>query len=376
MNFSVIIVAAGQGKRLGADMPKQFIKIAGKTILEHTIDAFKNMEGLENMCVVTQNSHELKDVIICTGGKERKDSVYNGLKKLSHLKNKDMVLIHDAARPFVKQQDIKNLLEAMQTNEAATLAKPITDTLRYESQKNMSRDKLWAMQTPQAFHYGLIREAHEKADPNQEHTDDTSLVAALGYDVKFVESGSHNFKITTSQDLAMAQEILETYETRSGMGFDVHAFDETPAQNIRLCGIDIPHNRKLKGHSDADVGLHTLTDAILGAIGAGDIGVHFPPSDNTFKNMDSAIFLEHAMTLLHDKGGELINADLTIICEEPKIGKHRDAILKRLSEILKTPQSRLNIKATTTERLGFTGRAEGIAAQATVSISLPRKLDG
>ncbi len=371
MKFNVIIVAAGQGTRTGAEIPKQFIPIADKTILEHSIDIFKKIKGLQNICVVTNNILERDDILLCKGGNTRKDSVYNGLQKIFDLNNAEVTLIHDAARPFVKKQDIENLLSAMHSSKAATLGIKVTDTLRYENQENISRDNLWALQTPQAFEYELIKNAHEQADPNKEYTDDTSLVAALGHDIKFVECGRHNFKITTPQDLKMAKDILETYETRSGQGFDVHAFDDTPADNIRLCGIDIPYHNKLKGHSDADVALHTLTDAIFGAIGEGDIGLHFPPSDNTFKDMDSAIFLEHAMKLLRDKGGELINADLTIICEAPKIGKHRTAIIKRLAEITKVAESRNNIKATTTEKLGFTGRGEGIATQAIVSVKLP-----
>lgn len=378
MKFSVIIVAAGQGTRCGSDLPKQFIKIAGKTVLQHTIDTFKNIEGLQHISVVLnsqENIEQQNDFITCVGGKTRKDSVYSGIQSLSHLKPDDIVLIHDAARPFIKADDIEKLLSAMSKEKAATLAMPVADTLRYKNQTQIDRNSLWALQTPQAFQYEIIKKAHEQADPLKEYTDDTSIVHAQGHKIEFVECGRHNFKITTPQDLEMAKQILETYETRIGQGFDVHAFDDTPTETIRLCGIDIPHNRTLKGHSDADVGLHTLTDAILGAIGEGDIGLHFPPSDNTFKDMDSAVFLEHAMALLREKGGQLINADLTIICEAPKIGKHRTAITKRMADIMGVSENCLNIKATTTEKLGFTGRSEGIAAQAVVSASLPKETE-
>lgn len=377
MKFSIIIVAAGQGTRAKSETPKQFIKIAGKTILEHTIDKFSAIKGIEKICVVLNENHSVilpKNIITCSGGATRKDSVYNGLKSLSDLADNDIILIHDAARPFVAANDIEKLLKAIEKCSAATLAAPVTDTLRHENQTIIDRENLWAIQTPQAFKYGIIKHGHENSDPDIQYTDDTSLVSSQGHNIEFVECGRHNFKITTPEDITMAKEILETYETRIGQGFDVHAFDETQADSIRLCGIDIPHDKRLKGHSDADVGLHTLTDAILGAIGEGDIGTHFPPSDNTFKNMDSAIFLERAMQLLREKGGELINADLTIICEAPKIGKHRAEIIKRMAEIMKVSENRLNIKATTTEQLGFTGRGEGIAAQASVSISMPKEI--
>ena len=195
----------------------------------------------------------------------------------------------------------------------------------------------------------------------------------MGIDVKLVKGSRQNFKITTKEDLHMAEQLLSTkLVTRTGQGFDVHAFDDSTdnVQNIKLCGVEIEYNRKLKGHSDADVGLHALTDAILGAIAEGDIGLHFPPSNNDFKNMDSALFLEHAIKLLLDKGGELINADITLICEEPKIGKYREKIIKQVANILEVHDNCVNIKATTTEKLGFTGRKEGIAAQAIVSVTM------
>ena len=383
--FSVIIVAAGTGTRLGNGVPKQYRDINGRSILRHTIDVFASVEGVQDICVVIHPAHEdlfqetikgLDNVIHCTGGDSRKKSVYNGLKCFSHLKYNDRILIHDAARPFVHPSDIESLLMEMKQHKAATLAIPAVDTMCYADTDDMrespaSRDHLWAIQTPQAFHYGTLLYAHEK-NPDRAYTDDTALVSDCGIAVKFVKGSKMNFKITHPEDMALAEAMLKT-ETRMGQGFDVHAFDDDAQDvtSIRLCGIDILHDRKLKGHSDADVGLHALTDAILGAIGAGDIGQHFPPSNMDFKNMDSAVFLERAMTLLRDRGGVLINADITLICEAPKIGPYRDKITERLSDILKTSKDRLNIKATTTETLGFTGRKEGIAAQAIVSVSLP-----
>ena len=389
--FSVIIVAAGSGTRLSADIPKQYIEICGRTILRHTLDVFVEMDALQEICVVINPEHEalfqnategLNNIKSCYGGNERKDSVYNGIKTLSHLKDQDIVLIHDAARPFAQEAEISTLLTALKNHKAASLAHPVADSLSYCDQEDLttdriSRENLWSVQTPQAFHYGVLKQAHEQCDENKSYTDDTSLVSAMDIAVKFVKGSKSNFKITLAEDLALAEHILSTKlstDIRTGLGYDVHAFDDDVTEEIthtRLCGVDIAHNRKLKGHSDADVGLHALTDAILGAIGEGDIGLHFPPSNMDFKNMDSAVFLEHAMKLLRDKGGALINADITLICERPKIGEYREQIIDRVAETLDVSPKRVNIKATTSEKLGFTGREEGIAAQAAVSVSLP-----
>ncbi len=392
IKFSVIIVAAGSGSRFGGDIPKQYVELNGKTILRRTLDIFLDMEGLASICVVIDPAHEgmfkktvgipptppfsgalggLSYVNIVYGGDARKNSVYNGLKSFPNLSGEDIILIHDAARPFVKQSEIYGLLEAMQSNKAASLVTPIVDTLRYSDKSTeILRDNLYAMQTPQAFRYGLLKRAHEEYSDNS-YTDDSALMQEMGVDVKFVIASKENFKITLKEDLELAQKMLSTeLQTRSGQGFDVHRFSDVNTQNIRLCGVDIPHDKALQGHSDADVALHALTDAILGAIGQGDIGLHFPPSNDDFKNMDSAVFVRHAMKLLRDKGGELVNADITLICEAPKISAHRDKIIERLAEIMEVCKTRINIKATTTEKLGFTGRGEGIAAQAIVSVSI------
>ena len=388
--FSVIIVAAGSGTRLSADTPKQDSEIFGRTILRHTLDIFMTMDTLQQICVVINPDHKalfdaatcgINNIKFCHGGEDRKDSVYNGIKFLSDLKSEDIVLIHDAARPFVQEAEIHALLSTMKNHKAASLAHPVVDSLSYCDQDNITtnripREYLWNIQTPQAFHYGTLKQAHEQCDESKNYTDDTSLVSALNIPVKFIKSSKNNFKITLAEDLTLAEHILSTKlstDIRTGLGYDVHAFDDEAKDitHTRLCGVDIPHNLKLKGHSDADVGLHALTDAILGAIGEGDIGLHFPPSNMDFKNMDSAVFLEHAMKLLRDKGGALNNADITLICERPKIGAYRKQIVVRLAEILDVSPKRINVKATTSEKLGFTGREEGIAAQAAVSISLP-----
>ncbi len=384
----LIIVAAGSGSRLSSTTPKQYIKIAGKSILHHTIEAFKTIDNIEEICVVINPNHQdmfeqsvkgYDNIISCAGGATRQQSVYNGLNAITSPKDSDIILIHDAARPFVSAKEIKALLNEMSSHKAATLAMKAVDTLRYGNDEamamqNIERENLWAIQTPQAFHYSAIKQAHDNCDNNKHYTDDSAIISDMGIDVKLVKGSRKNFKITTKEDLHMAEQLLSTkLITRTGQGFDVHAFDDSSCDisSIRLCGVDIDYNRKLKGHSDADVGLHALTDAILGAIGEGDIGLHFPPSNNDFKNMDSAIFLEHAMKLLRDKSGNLINADITLICEEPKIGKYREKIVKRVADILQVDDNQVNIKATTTEKLGFTGRKEGIAAQAIVNVTMP-----
>ncbi len=384
--FHVVIVAAGTGERTGLDVPKQYIELNGKTILRKTIDVFREFKGLGALCVVINPNHEglykkaltgLSEVILSEGGATRQKSVFNGIRALPNLSDNDIVLIHDAARPFVKATDILNLLSVMNSHRAATLATPVADTLCYALDnmalgKSIDRRDLWGVQTPQAFYYSVIKDAHEKAGDNT-YTDDAGLVSGLGIPVHYVTCGRHNFKITTAEDLDFAN-MMTVSEIRTGMGFDVHAFDDDMhAKSVRLCGVDIAHDKKLKGHSDADVGLHALTDAILGAIGEGDIGQHFPPSDMKYKDMDSAVFLERSLFMLSEKGANINNLDITLVCEAPKIGPYRDDILKRLSELMGISRERINIKATTTEKLGFTGRGEGIAAQAVVSVSLPKK---
>lgn len=386
-----IIVAGGSGQRFGGSIPKQYLPLAGIPVLRHSINTFLQIMPARNIRVVIRPEDEehyhrattnlqLAPPAFC--GKERKDSVFNGLKDYPDIKENDIVLIHDAARPLVTTQDINALIDAMKNERATSLAAPISDTLRYSDENacmssDIKREHLYAIQTPQAFEYGILKTAHEKANPNTKFTDDTTLVSTTGIPVKLVTSKHSNFKITRPEDMTLAEQILSTdiqTEYRTGTGFDVHAFDEQEGiKSVRLCGIDVPHDRKLKGHSDADVGLHALTDAILGAIGEGDIGLHFPPSNMTYKNMDSAIFLKQAVDLTTQKGGRIVNVDITLICERPKLGEYRHAMRARVAGILEIEEDRVNIKATTTEKLGFTGRKEGIAAQATASICLRSK---
>ena len=387
--FTVIIPAAGRGSRMAAEIPKQYIKIHGKTMLAHTVRVFQLLEACERIiiCIGAGDANMLQNALpdmtkikTVLGGKERKDSIYNALTSMQNPKDNELILVHDAARPCVNPDDINALLNAMSTARAATLASPVSNTLRKgESDGELiaagdivSRENLYNFYTPQAFHYKDIMQAHKSSNKDHTATDDSQLVSSLGIDVAIINSSPKNIKITMPEDLELANIYLKTEtETRIGQGFDVHAFDTTKKGPVRLCGIDIEHNYALKGHSDADVGLHTLTDAIYGSIGAGDIGIHFPPSNNDFKDMDSAIFLKHAVELLHAKGGTLINADITLICEAPKLAPHNQAMKERVAEICGVHSDRINIKATTTEKLGFTGRKEGIAAQASVSVSLP-----
>jgi 2-C-methyl-D-erythritol 4-phosphate cytidylyltransferase/2-C-methyl-D-erythritol 2,4-cyclodiphosphate synthase len=385
-SFYVLVVAAGLGARFGGDIPKQFARVHGKTILRHSVEKFTVLPGLKGLSVVIDPAWEaearaalagLPVTSYTQGGKTRKESVYNGLSSFSDISDNEVILIHDAARPCVLSADIEALLKTMADYDAATLCALISDTLRRSpdllTQKDVSRETLFAVQTPQAFRYGSLLEAHRAAPGNQPYTDDTALFLERGIPVKLVPGSRSNIKLTTPEDLPMIEALLRppTLQTRTGTGFDVHALEENPSRKLMLCGVEIPSSLALTGHSDADVGLHALTDALLGAIGEGDIGDHFPPSNAAYKDMDSAVFLEKAMQMARDKGGRFINADITLICEEPKIGPHKTAMRTRVAEILGVPESAVNIKATTTEKLGFTGRGEGIAAQAAVSIELP-----
>lgn len=379
-NFYALIVAAGSGQRFGAETPKQFLPLGGLPVLHHSVRRLQNHPACAGVKVVIAPEHRtafesvLNGLELVEGGTTRRESVHNGLKAYAQtLPDNALILIHDAARPLLSATDLNALLAALETHPCATLAAAVTDTL-YRGAEPIPREGLWAMQTPQAFPLGLILTAHNTAPADQAFTDDVGLMLQNGHHVQFVAACAPNFKITQPQDFAMAQTLLHP-ETRHGQGFDVHAFDPQTqgVTAIRLCGVDVPFSQKLLGHSDADVGLHALTDALLGAIGTGDIGVHFPPTDAAYKNMDSAVFLAAARDKMVALGGRLINADITLICESPKIGPHREAMQRRIAEILQASPARINIKATTTEGLGFTGRREGIAAQACVSIEFPRQ---
>lgn len=378
--FYAVIAAAGSGERVGGTVPKQYQKIAGKAILRHTLEVFLASPGLRGLCVVINPDHrhfyeeavqglELPEPV--NGGSSRKESIYNGIRNFPEAKKEEIILLHDAARPLITRAEINAVARSALAKGAATLAAPVTDTQKYRSGTYVERRDLWAIQTPQGFRYGLIRQAHESANDAIEYTDDTGLLAAMGHQAELVPGSRANIKITTPEDMDLARRLMAArpYETRTGFGFDVHAF--TAGDKVRLCGIDIAHNKSLEGHSDADAGLHALTDALLGAIGEGDIGQHFPPSDQRWKGEDSAVFLRKAVELVTARQGQISNLDLTLICEEPKIGPHRERMQQRIAEICGLTSDRVGIKATTTEGLGFTGRREGIAAQAIATIRLP-----
>lgn len=379
--FHVLIPAAGSGMRTGLSVPKQYRKIAGKMILRHTIEKFLPLQGLKSLQVIIDPQHEalyheavrgldLPDPIL--GAKTRKQSVFNGLSRFGTADQKDIVLIHDAARPFVTYAAILRLLDEMHKHTAATLTVPLTDTIVDLKYNPVNRDHLRAVQTPQAFQIALIKQAHIAFKNDDRFTDDAGLIAALGEDVLLVEGDDTNFKITSSEDLALAEKILTAPQRiKTGLGFDVHAFDPAPATSIRLGGIDIPHTQKLLGHSDADVILHAITDALLGAANEGDIGHIFSPSDPQWKDADSEIFLKEAHRRIHQKNGIIQHIDVMVLCESPKIAPHRDAMQNRIAKILNLPITDISIKATTMERMGFIGREEGIAAQAIATVSFP-----
>ncbi len=377
----VLIAAAGSGSRTGLSTPKQYRRIGGKMVLRHTIEKFIDLQGLKSIRVIIAPEHaalyreavqglDLAPPVL--GAKTRKQSVYNGLSAFTRAEYDDTVLIHDAARPFVSLSSIEHLLGAVQNGNAATLAAPVADTLVDQEYKIIDREKYSAVQTPQAFRIGLLKQAHEAFKNDDRFTDDAGIVAALGEIVTLVPGTRDNFKITTAEDMMMAERLLAApRETRTGFGYDVHAFDPAPAEKIRLGGIDIPHPKKLLGHSDADVILHALTDALLGTIGEGDIGQLFPPSDMKWKNANSELFVKEAMRRVHHKSGHIIHADITLLAEAPKIGPHREKMIARLASMLGLDADRIGLKATTMEGLGFIGRQEGISAQCVVTVTFP-----
>ncbi|MGD9916028.1 MAG: bifunctional 2-C-methyl-D-erythritol 4-phosphate cytidylyltransferase/2-C-methyl-D-erythritol 2,4-cyclodiphosphate synthase, partial [Rhizobiaceae bacterium] len=320
-------------------------------------------------------------VVVVEGGATRQESVRFGLMALQ-ASAPAKVLIHDGVRPFVEASLIDRVIAATGENEAALAALPVSDTLKRAGaggivEGTVSRDQLHAAQTPQGFPFAAILAAHMRAaaQGRSDFTDDAAIAEHAGMRVRLVPGSADNVKLTWARDIAMADQRLGGVafpDVRTGNGYDVHAFE--PGDSVWLCGVRIPHDRKLSGHSDADVGLHALTDALLATIGAGDIGTHFPPSDPQWRGAASRIFVEHAVRLVRDKGGRIANADVTLICEAPKVGPHRAAMTAALSAILGIDAGRISIKATTNERLGFIGREEGIAAIATASVVYPGSL--
>lgn len=377
MNKTVaIIVAAGKGERAGGGVPKQFRNLGGKALVAHAYDSLAAHPAVDSIVLVVGPGQqdlaraalgERSLLAMVEGGATRRESVRFGLNAIS---DADHVLIHDAARPFVPAPVIDRLIAALNAHSGAVPALPVADTVALAGStlgETVDRSTLLRVQTPQAFSFDDVMAAHQQWHSGPEPTDDAQMVRALGKQVAAVEGDAMLDKITRPEDFAAVEGRLGQRVFRTGMGFDVHRLAE--GEELWLGGIHIPHTHGLLGHSDADVALHALTDAILGAIGAGDIGTHFPPSDPQWRGARSSRFLEHAASLVAAKGGRIEHADLTIICEAPKIGPHRDAIRSRIAALLQVPERRISVKATTTERLGFTGRGEGIAAQAVATIS-------
>jgi 2-C-methyl-D-erythritol 4-phosphate cytidylyltransferase / 2-C-methyl-D-erythritol 2,4-cyclodiphosphate synthase len=378
-----LIVAAGRGTRAGGGQAKQFRPLLGETALRRSVAAFVSSGNVSGIYIVAAPDQLDKAAGLLqglpvrhpvAGGNTRQQSVLLGLEAIRG-ENPEFVLIHDAARPLVAPSLIARVMRALEHGaEAAIPLLPVSDTLKRSAEgcwTTVARDGLYRAQTPQGFRYTAILGAH-RAHAVMEVTDDMALAELAGMTVTPVEADEANIKITTVEDFRHAERLLLGVlpEFRSGMGFDAHRF--APGDHVWLCGVRVAHDYALEGHSDADAGLHALTDAILGAIGDGDIGQHFPPSDETWRGVSSTVFLDHAAALVAARGGTIVHCDVTLICERPKIAPHARAMRARVAEILKLDVSRVAVKATTTEGMGFTGRREGLAAQAVATVRLPR----
>ncbi|MSO69643.1 MAG: bifunctional 2-C-methyl-D-erythritol 4-phosphate cytidylyltransferase/2-C-methyl-D-erythritol 2,4-cyclodiphosphate synthase [Alphaproteobacteria bacterium] len=397
LGVAALIVAAGRGHRVGASIPKQYLDLRGRPVLHHTLRALGSHRRIDllqvaihpdDMALYAASITGLPDAIAkkllppVHGGARRQDSVRLGLENLN-AQAPALVLIHDGARPLVSGAIIDRTIEALAKNDGAIAALRVTDTLKREGVQGqiattLDRQGLWRAQTPQGFRFEAILRAHRAAAEGPELTDDAQVAERNGLTVVLVEGEEANLKITTPEDLRRAASALAkpdeksamtTLEPRTGTGFDVHRFG--PGDHVMLCGVRVPHEAGVLAHSDGDVGLHALVDAVLGALGAGDIGSHFPPSDPKWRNADSALFVRHAAGLARQRGATITHVDITMICERPKIGPHRAAMIERIADLLGVTPDRVSVKATTTEQLGFTGRREGLAAQAIATLLLP-----
>jgi 2-C-methyl-D-erythritol 4-phosphate cytidylyltransferase / 2-C-methyl-D-erythritol 2,4-cyclodiphosphate synthase len=376
-----LIVACGRGQRFGGGLPKQYCQLAGRPMLRHSLDAFVRHPRIGAVrAVIHPDDRALYDEAaagldllgpVC-GGMTRQESVRLGLESLEDAEP-DAVLIHDGVRPLIDGTLIDRVLDVLADRPAALPVLPVTDTLKRvrggRVEATLDRGELFRAQTPQGFRYADILAAHRRHRDGA-MTDDAALAEASDLMVAAVAGDERNVKITTPDDLERAEGILAgALRPRTGLGFDVHRL--VPGDGVRLLGIEVPCPLRLVGHSDADVGLHALTDALLGALCAGDIGTHFPPSEARWAGTESAIFLDHARHLVSAAGGRIDHVDVTLICERPRIGPQRAAMTASLAGLLGIPAARVSVKATTTEGLGFTGRGEGIAAQAVATVSLP-----
>lgn len=379
---AVLVVAAGKGERVGGAVPKQYAPLMGKPVLRWTLDAWVRQPNVTAIQVAIGPEQEAlyADAVAgldlrapIAGGATRQESVRLGLEALADVLP-DIVLIHDAARPLVSDRLITAVIASLEAGaDAAVPLLPVADTLKKHdgsAWNTVSRDGLHRAQTPQGFRFAKILRAHRHY-AQRNVTDDMALAELAGLHIREVAGEEENLKITTPEDFARAEAQLRAKlgESRTGMGYDVHKF--SAGDHVWLCGIKVAHDHALEGHSDADVGLHALTDAILGAIGEGDIGVHFPPSDERWRGAPSWKFLDHAANLVRRKGGAIVHCDVTLICERPKVGPHREAMRARIADILSLDIARVSVKATTTEGLGFAGRQEGLAAQAVATVRLP-----
>ncbi|MFZ9395239.1 MAG: bifunctional 2-C-methyl-D-erythritol 4-phosphate cytidylyltransferase/2-C-methyl-D-erythritol 2,4-cyclodiphosphate synthase [Erythrobacter sp.] len=370
--FAAVVVAAGKGLRAGGGIPKQFAPWRGKPLLRHSVECLSAAGAAPLVVVIPADAEAaasealggIVGVSLVAGGETRQQSVRNGLEFLSG-SGAPRVLVHDAARPDLHRTVIARLLHALEAAPGAIPVLPVVDSLAVAEGSRMSgtanRERLRRVQTPQAFRFSEILAAHRAWQGAADAGDDAQVLRAYGGQVALVDGDERLKKMTFAEDLVNEQPAI-----RVGSGFDVHRLAE--GEELWLCGIRIPHDKGLAGHSDADVAIHALVDALLGAIGEGDIGTHFPPSDPQWKGAPSPLFLEHAAGLVAGAGYAIGNVDLTLICEAPKIGPHREAMRSRLAELLGIDLARVSVKATTTERLGFTGRGEGIAAQAVISL--------
>jgi 2-C-methyl-D-erythritol 4-phosphate cytidylyltransferase/2-C-methyl-D-erythritol 2,4-cyclodiphosphate synthase len=389
---AVVIVAAGRGERAGiTDGPKQYRTIGGRPVVSHTLEAFLSHPRIGRIIVAIHpdddelfraSTSEFEDgrITAIHGGATRQESTRLALRALRD-DAPAMVLIHDAVRPFVDPGLIDRTIDAIDERQGALPAMQVADTLKRKNGdgnvgETVPRAGLHAAQTPQGFPYWPILAAHEKAFQlgKQDFTDDAAVAEWAKIPVRIVTGSPDNMKLTWARDMVVADQRLgggrQAFpDVRTGNGYDVHSFE--PGDHATLCGVKIPHGKKLSGHSDADVGLHALTDALLATCGAGDIGTHFPPSDAKWKGAASSLFVEHAAAIVRSNGGRIANADITLICEAPRIGPYREAMVVAIASMLKISGDRISIKATTNERLGFIGREEGIAAIATASVIFP-----
>lgn len=385
---AVIVVAAGRGERAGpsSNGPKQYRQIAGEAVLTHTLRAFERCGVVDEIVVVIHPddqerfSHAVRELetqpLAVMGGAMRQASVRLGLEALAGSRP-DVVLIHDGARPFVDAGTIRRVVEAIGNEIGALPALPVADTLKRARPdgivaETIDRRDLFGAQTPQGFPYPKILEAHRAAEAAGLHdfTDDAAIAEWFGLAVRLVEGSAGNVKLTLSEDIVRADEAMRErrgmIDVRTGNGYDVHQL--VPGDHVTLCGVAIPHDGALLGHSDADVGLHALTDALLATCGAGDIGTHFPPSDDAWRGAASHVFVRRAVEIVRDSGGRIANADVTLIAEAPKVSPYRDAMRAAVAEMTGLELYRVSVKATTNETIGFVGRREGIAAIATASV--------